>query len=135
MHREAYQAMLQAERDAQLDDILSRWHHWAIAYQAPHGYPPTAAGFDQYRVSRQYDDENGALDKEIELKVMRTVNFQITEMAEPFRSAIYCNARNLYSGVSVWRSPRLPADDIERARVVVTAREMLSKRLTMAGVF
>lgn len=134
MHRDAYQAALQAERDAQLDDILSRWHHWASKAQACRGYAPLAMGFGQYRASRQYDDENGALDTDLESDTMATVDFQVREMADPWRSAIYAQARNLCTGVQVWASPRLPADPCARTVIVVEARNSLTQRLMLAGV-
>ena len=134
MHRDAYEAALKAERDAVLDDILSRWHHWASKASPCRGYAPRSCGFVQYRASRQYDDQNGALDTDLEADTMATVDFQVREMADPWRSAIYANARNLCLGLTVWSSPRLPADPLARAAVLVEARHSLTQRLLMAGV-
>lgn len=120
--------------EASLDDILSRWHHWASRARMVKGYAPRALVCGEFKVSRQYDDSNGALDSDLEDTTMGAVDFQVSEMADPYRTAIHCNARNLSLGLSVWSSPRLPQDRDARAAIVVTARCMLHKRLTSAGV-
>lgn len=120
--------------DASLDDILSRWHHWASNRLMVRGYASRALVCGNYKVSRQYDDQNGALDGDIEADQMKAVDFQVSEMVDPYRSAIHCHARNLYLGVTVWGSPRLPDDAESRAWIVAKAREMLQRRLTLAGV-
>ena len=119
---------------AQLDDILSRWHHWASNARIVKGFASRALVCGDFKVSRQYDDTNGALDGDLEDSTMKAVDFQVNEMLDPWRTAIHCNARNICAGVSVWSSPRLPQDKDARAAVVVVARGMLHKRLTAAGV-
>lgn len=123
-----------AEAEAILDDILSRWHHWAKSAQPVKGWAPKALVCGDYKVSRQYDDANGALDGDIESDTMRAVDFQVSEMPDPHRSAIHCHARNLSLGLAVWSSPRLPSDPFARAAIVAEARSMLRRRLTSAGV-
>lgn len=123
-----------AEVEAILDDILSRWHHWSSSSRLVKGYASRSLVCGDFKISRQYDDSNGALDSDIENQTMKAVDFQISEMPEPFRSAIYCHARNLCTGVSIWSSPRLPQDREARAAIVVSARAMLSRRLALAGV-
>ncbi len=120
--------------NAILDDLLGRWHRWASAAPSVRGYAPLAAGCWGYRASRQYDDQNGALDSDLADSTMTAVDFQVSEMAEPWRSAIYCNARNISTGRRVWSHPRLPADRAERAALVAFARDLLQKRLIGAGV-
>ena len=120
--------------EAILDDILSRWHHWVSHARMVKGFAPRALVCGEFKISRQYDDANGALDSDLEDSAMAAVDFQVSEMADPYRTAIHCNARNLSLGLSVWSSPRLPQDRAERAAIVVTARCILSKRLTSAGV-
>ena len=123
-----------ADTEAILDDILSRWHHWASSSRMVRGYASRALVCGDFKISRQYDDANGALDSDIENQTMKAVDFQVAEMAEPWRTAIYCHARNLCLGLAVWSSPRLPADTEARAAIVVSARAMLSRRLASAGV-
>lgn len=123
-----------AETSATLDDILSRWHHWASSSRIGRGYASRALVCGDYKTSRQYDDQNGALDSDIENQAMKAVDFQVSEMAEPYRTAIHCHARNLNLGVSIWSSPRLPQDPHARATVLQAARHILARRLTAAGV-
>lgn len=122
------------ESDAALDDLLSRWHHWASRARLVRGYAPRALVCGDFKVSRQYDDSNGALDADMENDTMASVDFHVSEMADPYRTAIHCNARNLSLGLSVWSSPRLPKDRDARAAIVATARGILLKSLTAAGV-
>lgn len=122
------------DQDAILDDLLSRWHHFCSKAQHVRGYAPKALVCGDFRVSRQYDDTNGALDSDLEADVMRAVDFQVSEMADPWRSAIFANARNLCTGLVVWGSPRLPADPLQRAALIVEARIRLVRRLFSAGV-
>jgi len=122
------------ESDAILDDLLSRWHHWQATSPAKGGYPSRSAGMDDWRCSRQYDADNGALDGELEGSTMRGIDFQVSEMHDPHRTAIYLNARNLSTGVKVFRSLRLPQDFAACALIVGEARAILLIRLTAAGI-
>lgn len=117
-----------------LDDLLSRWHWWDKHRPIQRQAKASACGFEAYRTSRQYDDANGALDTDLECSTMRQVDHEVQQMADPYRSAVYELARNISTGYSVWRSPRLPADAMARAAVIVTARKMLTLRLERAGV-
>lgn len=126
--------MIQNEADAILDDILSRFHAWSMTAKAVRGWASKAlvcGDFDGYRNQDNGHDDN---EQYLEQKIMAAVDFQIGEMAEPHRSAIYCNARNLCTGLAVWSSPRLPADTLARAAIVVEARAVLMRRLVSAGV-
>lgn len=116
-----------------LDEVLCRWHQWQRVSTA-RGFASRSLVCGEYRISRQYDDANGALDSDLEQFTMKTVEFQVGQMVDPFRSAIYANARALVTGVSVWSSPRLPLDRAERAVIVTEARRQLTKRLQLAGV-
>ena len=117
-----------------LDDVLSRWHQWASGGSVARGYGSRSMVCGEFRVSRQYDDVNGALDDELEHATMKTVDFQVSEMRDPWRSAIHANARALVVGAAVWSSPRLPADSVQRLHVIAEAREQLAGRLLAAGV-
>lgn len=117
-----------------LDDLLGRWHRWCQQATVGRGHASRSLVVGEYRISRQYDDTNGALDDDLERSTMRTVNFQVGEMRDPHRSAIHAQARAIHCGVKVWSSPRLPSDPDARALIVQEARGMLIGRLTAAGV-
>jgi hypothetical protein len=85
-------------------------------------------------ISRQYDDTNGQLDADLDKSEMHAVEFAVTQMVDPYKAAIYAQARALVVGVSVFSSPRLPLDRAERDAVVAEARRMLVVRLRAAGV-
>jgi hypothetical protein len=118
--------------NAALDDLLSRWHHYCDNQPACRGYSPKSLVCGDYRVSRQYDDQNGALDSDVESSIMETVNFQISEIDDPHRSCLHALARSIYCGYAVWSSPRIPYE--KRKEVEAAARLMLTARLVSAGV-
>ena len=122
------------EREEELDALLSRWHSWSQSSKTATGYGQHSAGFDGYRTSRQYDDSNGALDEDFDAQRCRAVDFAAEHLQDPWRAAIYAEARNLYTGAAVWGSPRLPADPAQRAMVVAQARGMMIAKLVSAGV-
>jgi hypothetical protein len=125
--------MMREEPKDVLDDILSRWHSWAKGYS-----PMPVCGADpmfrEAKASRSWDSADDILESEVNNSIMETVDFQVGEMQDPHRSAIYCLARNCASGVSVWNSPRLPTDPFERTTIVIEGRNQLSRRLLKAGV-
>lgn len=121
-------------RAAALNQILAEWHRFQEPYSQGKGFPGTAAGMEQYRASRQYDDENGALDAQLHSQTMRTVGFEVWQMVSPWRDAILINARNLALGMTVFRSPRLPDCEMRRAEILVEARDKLALRLEKAGL-
>jgi hypothetical protein len=129
-----YAQQVAADRAAQLDNLLSQWHQWADSKRGVRGYASRALVCGEFRVSRQYDDVSGALDDELDNTTMKTLDFQVTEMAEPYRSAIYALAKNLTTGVTVFLSPRLPQSKEARDMVIAQARQMLTARLISAGV-
>lgn len=117
--------------DMILNDILSRWHSWSCDDRSAVGYPTISVCARQYRTSRQYDDANGAMDQDIENVIMAGVDACVWSVPQPFCTAICFNALNLCTGLSVWHSPRLPADGLARAFMVSDAREMLLSRLQL----
>jgi len=116
-----------------LSDILSRWHSWAKAYKANQQTPRDPV-FRDCTTGRGWDTTDEILEDEVHAKQMEAVDFQVGEMHDPHRAAIYVLARNLSTGRSVWLSPRLPTDPLERATIVAEARAILTKRLLSAGV-
>jgi hypothetical protein len=121
-------------QSAALDDLLSRWHAWQQGAKASRGFAPKALVCGEYRTSRQYDDGNGALDSDLEALRSRQVDHEVRQMAEPHRTAVYCEARNLSTGYAVWSSPRLPRHAVERESVVVAARQIICGRLVASGL-
>lgn len=122
------------DSDALLSDLLSRWHRWSISTPPDIGYYKQNATCKFYRASRQHDDTNGARDSDAEASVMEAVDFAIEQLEQPWRTAVQFNARNLATGITVWISPRLPADDIERAHLLMHARAKLLILLEFGGV-
>lgn len=116
-----------------LDDILSRWHSWARSYKANQQTPRDPV-FRDAKSGRGWDSTDEIIEDEIHDSMMEAVDFQVSEMKDPHRAAIYALARNLSTGRSVWLSPRLPVDPLERATVVAEARNILTRKLMACGV-
>lgn len=121
------------DQNAILDSLLSEWHQWAQGEQHARGWAQTSAGMSQWRSSRQYDSDNGALDGELDKSTMKTIDFQVSQMDDPYRAAIYMEAKNLAAGRHVFRSPRVPAG-LEGMSIMRVARLTLVNRLVTAGV-
>lgn len=127
--RSAGHRMPISEEDLILNDLLSRWHAWACYERTAAGYPSASAWARAFKVSRQYDDENGALDQDVENKIMSGVDGCMNSVKQPWRNALHINARNLSTGLAIWRSPRLPTNELARALLVAEARQMLLEHL------
>lgn len=101
-------------------DLLVLWHR----LESPNlvrGYPvecPTTAG---WKASTQYDDFNGAQETSMRAMAARRVGFLVGELPEPKRTALAFLARNRATGISVWISPKLPTDKVERANLIADA--------------
>ena len=125
--------MMHNDSKAILDDILSCWHAHCKGYS-----PLDVVAVDPMfrgEINRSgWDSADDILDAQINSKIMKSVDFQVSEMKDPHRSAIYVTARNLHAGNSVWCSPRLPADPMERAVIVGEARQQITVRLMACGV-
>ena len=116
-----------------LDDLLAEWHKWSISF-AMLGSHGTAPMFNGLVSSRQWDSEHDVVDGSLHNSQMEAVDFHIGELKPDHRTAIYISARNLHTGKQVWTSVRLPVDQMERQKIVAEARNMLTKRLTDAGI-
>lgn len=121
-------------RQETLDDLLSRWDHWLHPVRVGRGHNSSAAGCGLYRVSRQYDDENGALDDQIEHRVMLGVQACVERLLAREQAAIHVDARNQRLGQSEWRAPLLPATEPESRAAIAAARVRLIQLLTGAGL-
>lgn len=124
-----------ARSDA-LDDLLSRYHSATMnrPQRVSSRIPSKSAGVGQYLISRQYDDDNGALYDDEEAAIVDQVEWAILQVAEPGRSALFAQARALCLGTGAMTSPRLPTDVEQRATILSNAREELMRRLNAAGV-
>ena len=116
-----------------LDDLLSRWHSHCRAYKA-NQQTPRDPMFRDTKSGRGWDSTDEIIEDEIHGSMMEAIDFQVSEMQDPYRAAIYALARNLCTGRSVWLSPRLPTDPLQRATIVTEARNQITKRLMAVGV-
>lgn len=125
--------MMRDDFHDRLDDLLSRWHHWAKGY-----IPVPTCGADPMfrnaKSSKSWDSTAEVVEDELTNSQMKSVDFHVSEMKDPHRSAIYIHARNCYTGRNVWLSPRLPKDPMERARILVDAKAIIIGKLLSAGV-
>lgn len=131
---EEAKTIARADLDAQLDDLLCRWHEWCSHATVVRGHANHSLVAGDYLTSRQYDDQNGALDDELEVRTCKAVDFAVQGLTEMWRFAIHTEARNLAAGYEVFVNPRLPADLTERKFVTRAARLALVQRLRDAGV-
>lgn len=115
-----------------LDDLLCRWAQWVRRIDVGRGYYRTSPGMGQHRVSRQYDDANGALDADIDHGIMRAVGAAIDDLDQWMRCTIHSYARSLVTGAAVWSSPRVP--ESRRLSLLDDARAELTIRFRSAGI-
>lgn len=134
MQEPTYKELMASSQASELDSILCAWHQWGSHSLVGRGFNKRALVCGDYLVSRQYDWDSGVLDGDLEDSTMRTVDFQVSEMKDPYRAAIYCLAQALTVGAAVFTSPRLPTDAKQRQEIVDIARDMLTVRLISAGV-
>lgn len=118
-----------------LDELLCIWHEWQTHAATSRGFASRALVIGEYSAGRHHDADNGVLDSELDKRRAKAVDFAVTQqMVEPFRSAVYVDARYIATGANVWSSPRLPQDKQERADLIEEARGMLIRLLRSAGV-
>lgn len=116
-----------------LEDLLVRWHAWGKAYKA-NQQAPSDPMFRNAKTGRGWDSIDDIIEDDLMGSTLEAIDFHVSEMQDPYRAAIYVLARNLYTGRSVWMSPRLPEDALERGIIVAEARNQLTRRLMAAGV-
>lgn len=127
--------MAERRSAAYLDDMLQRWHRWCEADGLGAGYPAECPTFRYAKPVRTWDDRTGAADAEAESVECVALDAHINALSRVHRAALAMQARNLVTGLSVWRSPLLPQDPTERALVVAAAREALADRLRAAKLW
>jgi hypothetical protein len=71
---------------------------------------------------------------DIEKAQMRVVDFEVSEMRDPWKAAIHANARALVAGCAIFSSARLPLDREMRNLIISQARAQLTTRLQRAGM-
>lgn len=116
-----------------LNDILSRWHAHCKGY----GIVFIAGSDPMFRNAQSrpdWDSASDIMDARLMAQTLEALDFHVSEIKEPYKSAIHELARNLHTGYSVWRSPRLPVDPLDRGVIVVEARKQLTERLSKIGV-
>ena len=125
---------MQSDIDNLLNSLLAEWHRWGTRCSMGKGYPSANPSCREARVSRQYDDCNGALDDALDDSVMVAFDAAAYRVPQPWLTALQVQARNAATGVAVWRSPRLPLDVMERAVLTLEARNKLMRELAKDGV-
>ena len=125
---------LEADINQVLNDLLARWHVWSSSYSFGKGYPSVDSACRDSRTSRQYDDTNGALDAGVENRIMEAFDAAVWTIEQPHLTALQFQARNFHARVAVWKSPRLPDDDMERGVLLMEARNLLMRALARSGV-
>lgn len=124
-----------ADINAQLDQILCLFHAWMQGSKVGRGFNSRALVIGDFRnVQVQYDSQLEQTDVDLDASRCRVVDFAVLETSEPWRAALYEDARNLYTGLAVWNSPRLPRDPISREIICEEARQLLAMRLIGDGL-
>ena len=119
--------------DSILNSLLTDWHCWSSNFKhvSQNG---SCAMFTDVKSSRQWQDADEVMDNAKHNSTMKALNFHINELEPIHFTAIQIKARNLYTGVNVWTSARLPADPEKRAAILMQAKSALMERLSAAGV-
>lgn len=119
-------------RDFDPLDVLAMWWRAEKDWTPVQGYPTECPSCRDYRTSRQYDSGaggNGADETDARGRLIKHIGGLVQSIDEPYRTALYMTARNHATGVSVWMSPRLPADPTARAEIVGEAVERFARLL------
>jgi hypothetical protein len=124
--------MMVNEIESLLSDLLQSWHSWAMGYKHVGGINSSPM-FRGSKPNKTREDDDG-IDGSLHNSTMETIDGQVMEMEPVHRTVLQLQARNLCTGVSVWRSPRLPDDAEERAVLLIEARNKLMRRLIAVGV-
>ena len=125
--------MMMTEANHILDDWLSRWHAWGKSYKANQQTARDPV-FRNAKSGRGWDSIDDIIEDDLIGSTLESIDFHVSEMQDPHRTAVYMLARNLYTGRSVWLSKRLPEDPLERGIIVAEARNQITRRLMAAGV-
>ena len=123
-----------------LDQLLADWHQWSKK-TAIVSMPGKCAMFSQAQTPRHWDSTADIDDEAIARSTMDALDFAILGdikgyggLQEPQRTAVCFYAKNLSAKVSVWVSPRLPENQIERQTIVNEGLCSVAKKLHALGV-
>ena len=112
-------------REIDAIQLLVLWHRISQAGALrPLGFPAECPSTRGYQASRQYDDQNGAMETDERGGIARMVQKVVDGIAEPHRTALYVLARNRATGSQVWASARIPGDKDEVLRITGEAVAM-----------
>jgi hypothetical protein len=125
-------ALIRATED-HLNSLLADWHQWRTRFSAVAAYGRCSM-WDNSKSSRQWDAECDVLDSYLNHVQMASFDFEVQQLRVVYQTALQINARNLYTGHSVWRSARMPTNRLLCAQLVEASRAALVKRLLSAGV-
>lgn len=132
--RSAYERIPDEVLQAGLDDVLCRWHQWQGKAVLTRGMNRRSLVVGDYQPEGGYRVDDDAVDADTEHRTMRVVDFQLREMADPYRTAIHVIARAVTLGVTVFSSPRLPQDRVALDIICTEARRQAIDRLVRVGV-
>lgn len=123
-----------------LDQLLADWHQWSKK-TAIVSVPGKCAMFSQAQTPRHWDSTADIDDEAIARSTMDALDFAILGdikgyggLQEPQRTAVCFYAKNLSAKVSVWVSPRLPVDPMERQSIVNDGLFRVAANLKTLGV-
>lgn len=123
---------MDALQQEQVSHWLGVWHAWsATSERCARGYAGVSAGFGLYR-SRARHDAGDDLDAAAELAEARSVDEVVQRLADPWRTALHVEARNIHAPARVWASARIHHEDLQR--VVTEARRMLWHGMVARGL-
>lgn len=110
-------------------ELLVLWWRAERGWTPVEGYPVECPSTRGWRASRQYDDGNGAFDTDARGALIRRIGHAVAAIPQPYQTALYLLARNRATGAQLWRSPRLPDDEQDRAEIVAEAVQRFSEQL------
>ena len=115
-----------------LNDLLSQWHRWARGYQHAAGINTTPMFRECQSNHRQWAsiEEVAEEDKSI----FAAMDAIIMGLCDIYRTSLQIQARNLFTGRSVWTSARLPVDVAQRAVILADARIALTRKMRDEGI-
>lgn len=113
-----------------LHELLGLWWRYERQHDLSQlGYPRECPSTRGYRSGGSRDDDNGAADVDARGRLAQRVGTIVERLEPQHRAALHVLARNAATGVSVWRSARLPSDTTELQRVIAAALAAFAKAL------
>lgn len=122
--------------DYRLDDLLILWHNHTAGYKLGRGYSAKDGTCRDYRAPGHYDWQNGAAEArgdELAAEVVNEAMECVPNTPHRWHTALATEARNLATGVVVWRNPVLPQNREELEVLTMEARNKLFVELRRLG--